>query len=287
LVKYLLIRDDDVSYFTKPQTLEKLYGPLLNEKKPINFAVIPKINCNITVDQENPYRKKEHLEYDPIIPPKYRGREEDFQVDENSDITEFIQSFEKYEVLQHGFTHGLVNGVKEFRIKNKEILKQRAEAGRDILQKCFRLTPSFFVAPWDNVSLEAFNFIESSYKGLSMGRINPTRLPSKSWASYLQKMLSSTNYVFYKSLLIVEHSGYLLTRFNEPNSILNKVKKIIESQDISILVNHHWEYFYDWNGLDSSFFNAWKEVVEFVLQKEDLKIITFTELNNHIKARTN
>ena len=144
--------------------------------------------------------KKEQLAYDPIIPPKYRGRNEDFQVDRNSEITEFIQSFEKYEVLQHGFTHGFVNGVKEFRIKNKEILKQRADAGRDILQKCFGLAPSFFVAPWDNVSLEAFKFLESSYKGLSMGRINPARLPSQSWYSYLQKMLFFNKLCFLQKL---------------------------------------------------------------------------------------
>jgi hypothetical protein len=204
---------------------------------------------------------------------------------ENSEIAEFIKSLETYEILQHGLTHGLVDGVKEFRIRDKDVLQQRANAGREILQKCFRANPSFFVAPWDNVSLEAINFLKSSYKGLSMGRINPARLPAKSWGSYLSKMLSSRNFLFYESLLIVEHSGYILTRFDNPESILKKVKGVIETRDVVILVNHHWEYFYDWNGLDSSFFSAWNKVTEYLLQKENLKIITFSELYNLLKDR--
>ena len=284
-MKYVVIRDDDVSYFTNPATLEKLYAPLIVEKKPINFALIPRITANIKTDANNPYNKQENLEYDPIIPPEHRGYDKSFPLGENKNLVEFIQSLEFCEVLQHGFTHGFIDGVKEFRIRDEKVLQQRASLGREILQKCFHANPSFFVAPWDNVSSEAINFFKSSYKGLSMGRINPVRLPAKSCGSYLRKMLSSRNFLFYESLLIVEHPGYILTRFNNPESILNKVKAAIETRDVVILVNHHWEYFYDWNGLDSSFFSAWNKVMEYLLQKENLKIITFSELYDLLKDR--
>jgi len=282
-VKYVIIRDDDVSYFTKPETLEKLYGSLFEEKKPVNFAVIPKITANIKIDSGNPYRKWEQLEYDPCIPRKYRGCNEDFPLNENKEIVEFIQSLENCEVLQHGLTHGLVDGVKEFRINNEEEIQRRANIGKDLLQDCFHSKPSFFVPPWDSVSSEAIHFLKSRYKGLSLGRLNPTRLALKSWSSYLKKTLSLRNYMFYEGLLIIEHPGYLLTRFNNPESVFNKVCHAIETKDIVVLVNHHWEYFYDWNGLNSSFFRAWQQVTEYLLHKEDLEFLTFTELYNLLR----
>jgi hypothetical protein len=179
----------------------------------------------------------------------------------------------------------LVDGLKEFRISNKEEIQRRANSGSELLRRCFHLKPSFFVPPWDNVSSQAIGFLKSSYKGLSIGRLNPVRLPTRSWGSYLKKTLYSRSYMFCESLLIIEHCGYLLTRFSNPELILRKVQNAVETRDIIVLVNHHWEYFYDWNELDTSFFSAWNKVTEYLLQKENLKIITFTELYDLLKDR--
>ena len=89
--------------------------------------------------------------------------------------------------------------------------------------------------------------------------------------------------MFYNGLLIIEHSGSLLNRFNNPDSILSKVKKTIETKDIVILVNHHWEYFFDWSQLDQSFFGAWQQVIKYLLEKEDLHFLTFSELYNRLR----
>ena len=284
-MKYLLVRDDDVSYFTKPKTLEILYGSFIEEKKPINFSVIPKITANIEIDSGNPYRKREQLKYDPIIPPKCRGCDETFPVNEKKEIVEFIQSLESCEILQHGLTHGFVDGIKEFRISNDDEIRRRANLGSEILQECFHVKPSFFVPPWDNVSTETIHFLKSRYKGLSLGRLNPARLPVKSWGSFLKKTLSSRGYMFCDELLVIEHPGYLLTRFS-PKSAFDRVRNAVENKDVIILVNHHWEYFYDWNGLDSAFFSAWKKVTEYLLGKEDLKFLTFSELYEVLRNRT-
>jgi len=278
----LVIRDDDVSYFTKPETLEKLYGSLIDEKKPVNFALIPKITANITIDSGNPYKRQENLEYDPIIPPEFRGCNESFPLSENKDIVDFIKSLERCEVLQHGFNHGLIDGVKEFRIDSKEEIQRRANSGRQLLEECFNVKPSFFVPPWDNVSTETFNFLKTRYTGLSLGRVNPFRLPAKSWLSFLKKTLSSKEYMFYDELLVIEHSGYLLTRFS-PESGFDSVRNAVESKNIVVLVNHHWEYFYDWKGLDSSFFSAWQRVTDYLLNKDDLEFLTFSELSNLLR----
>jgi len=285
-MKYVIIRDDDVSYFTKPETLTKLYGPFFEEKKPVNFSVIPQIAANIKIDSRNLYRTREKMEYDPCIPPRFRGCNEDFPLNENREIVEFIRSLENCEVLQHGLTHGFIDGVREFRISDEEEIQRRANLGSALLEECFHSKPSFFVPPWNIASSETIQFLKSHYKGISIGKkINPTRLPAKAWGAYIKKTLASRNYMFYNELLIIEHSGYLLNRFNTHDSMLSKVRKTIETKDIVILVNHHWEYFFDWSQLDQSFFGAWQQVIEYLLQKEDLHFLTFSELYNRLRDK--
>ena len=284
-MKRVVIRDDDISYFTKPETLIKLYGSLFEEKKPVNFSVVPEITGNIKNDSHSLYRKREEIEYDPCIPPRFRGCNENFQLKENMEIVEFIRGVENCEVLQHGLTHGFIDGVREFRINDDEEIQRRANSGSALLEECFHYKPSFFVPPWNDTSSRTIRFLSSRYKGLSVGKLNPFKLPAESWGDYIKKTLASRNYMFYKELLIIEHSGSILNRFNTPDSILNRVRKTVETKDIVILVNHHWEYFFDWSQLDQSFFGAWEQVMEYLLQKEDLSFLTFSELYNHLRDK--
>jgi hypothetical protein len=283
-MKYVVIRDDDISYFTKPETLAKVYGRLFEENKPVNFAVVPKITSDIKTPSYSLYWTREKNEYDPIIPPRFRGCNEDFPLGENREIVEFIRSLENCEVLQHGLTHGLIDGVQEFRINDEKEIKRRANLGSDLLEECFHSKPSFFVAPWNNISSETIHFLKSHYKGLSVGSLDP-RLAIKFCDAYIKKTLLARNYLFYGTLLIIERSGYQLSRFYSPDSILSKVRKKIETNKIVVLVNHHWEYFFDWSQLDQPFFDAWQGVTEYLLQKEDLHFLTFSELYNRLRGR--
>ena len=90
-MKYVIIRDDDISYFTKTEALTKLYDPLFEEKKPVNFAVVPKITGNIKLGSHSLYKTREKIDYDPCIPPRFRGYNEDFPLNENKELVEFIR----------------------------------------------------------------------------------------------------------------------------------------------------------------------------------------------------
>jgi hypothetical protein len=95
-------------------------------------------------------------------------------------------------------------------------------------------------------------------------------------------MISRRSYMFCDGLLVIEHPGYILTRFDSSESIFNKVQNIVNTQDIVVLVNHHWEYFFDWGGLNSSLLNVWRQVVDYLLQREDIRFLTFTQLYDHL-----
>ena len=43
-MKYILIRDDDANFFTRPEMLEEVYGFIFENNIPINFAIIPAVN---------------------------------------------------------------------------------------------------------------------------------------------------------------------------------------------------------------------------------------------------
>jgi hypothetical protein len=118
-----------------------------------------------------------------------------------------------------------------------------------------------------------------------MARLNPTYLPMASWGAYLERTLASRNYMFYDKLLIIENFAPLLSRFNNPDLILDKVKEIIEKRSVIVLVNHHWEYYFDWSQLDHAFFAAWQGLVEYLLQKDNLQLLTFSELYNRLSNK--
>lgn len=129
-MRYVVVREDDVSYFTKPEILEKLYRPLFEEKKAVNFATIPNVSAKIKVPENNAYHNIEHLEYDPMIPPKFRGNDQNYPIDENKELLDYIKSVDCCEIAQHGFSHELVGGLPEFGGHDEPEIQRRADLGR-------------------------------------------------------------------------------------------------------------------------------------------------------------
>lgn len=230
-MKYVLIRDDDISYFTDPATLETLYSPLLQENKPINISVIPNVAANIRIPADNCYVTQENLEYDPLIPPKYRGIDHTFPLNENPKICNYLKSLDNCEILQHGNTHRLIEGLPEFQISDKAELQRNADEGRKILEEQFGKI-SFFAPPWDVVSAEALRSLKSRYLGISLGGVTHHEFRKSSMLPYLAKKALKTKYMFCKNFLIVEHGGNHLSRLSKPKQSINKVLEGLRTKKI-------------------------------------------------------
>jgi hypothetical protein len=145
-MKYVIIRDDDISCFTKPKVLAQLYNPLFEEKKPINFSIVPKISANVRIGSRGLYYTQEKMTFEPFIPPEFRGCDEEFSLSKNTEIVEFITNLENCEVVQHGLTHGLIDGVQEFRIKDEERI-QRMATGSIYIRRVFQFCPFLLCSP--------------------------------------------------------------------------------------------------------------------------------------------
>ncbi len=90
------IRDDDTSFFTKPEELEKAYDFV--QEGPISLSVVP---CTV------PHHEKGVLPYGEGIPFGY------YPVGDNSELVDYLRHNRNYDLMLHGYTHEYqqINGV--------------------------------------------------------------------------------------------------------------------------------------------------------------------------------
>ena len=279
-MKYVIIRDDDISYFCNPELLEKLYGKLFKNQKPVSLSIVPNIRGDIkNLTSENVFFEKENIAFEPFIPPNIRGKKENFLISQNKDLIHFINEKNNLiEILQHGYSHEIIGEEKEFNIKNLTDITFRIKQGKQIISDTFDKAPSFFVPPYDTVSKESLSVIKKNFNGISMVKYPHELLPKKLWLKFLLKKRKKKAYLFWKKFMLVEHYGTIFSRFNSAEYITETVKQLIHNYDIIVLVNHYWEYFFDWKQLDARYFAAWNECIEYLLDRPDVKFINFDQL---------
>jgi hypothetical protein len=106
---YFCIRDDDTSYFTSPEELEKAYGEI-TRWGPVSLAVVPFHRAGTS----------------KAVPEKFRGRGSVHPLHENRALVEYLRtgvSEGRFEIMLHGYHHDEPSQQWEF------------SAGKDLLQK--------------------------------------------------------------------------------------------------------------------------------------------------------
>jgi hypothetical protein len=275
--RYVCIREDDISYFTKQKHIDMLYYKVLDTGI-VNFAIIPSISSNIKLGINSIYKREEGIDYSPMIPIEYRGQLNEYYFGDNKDLLNYLLDIDNLSVSQHGFSHEIIDGVYEFKIKNRDDILYRSSKGNNLLKKWFGKSPDFFVPPWDALSYESIEILKDLFLGVTVTRINPLNLPKYLYGAYMKNILTRKGFIFYDRMLIIEHSGYLISRFESPRLVFEKVKKALLTNKINILVNHYWEYFFDWSGVNTDLYDVWLEILDFILDSDDIKLITFGEL---------
>lgn len=282
--RYVVIREDDISYFTDPAILELLYRPLFKRGIPSNFCVIPKVLANIPIGggQESPFFKQYGLRYEPFIPVGYRGQDKSCDIRDNPGLISFISNL-PVEIVQHGFNHTW-NGIAEFAYGNEKIIRQNLESGRQILRSAFGRQPGFFCPPWDRISRAGIYAVKrAGFLGISLSRFG-RYLPYRLWpAHFWNKYLSQKEVIRWGRLLILPHPGCFISLFKKPLEAIEQFKKIYSSQRIMVLVNHHWEYNFDSSSqMDAGRLDSWYTIIDFILKQPEAEIITFSMLHKRI-----
>ena len=153
------IRDDDISYFSEPERLEKIYHQLWKNEFKVSFAVIPAQKGTNNLN----------------VPPPYRNTDKYYVINTNKNVIDFLKLkiYEgKVDILQHGYSHTdginlpslkfdfnngnlLSNNLKkislekysEFYAINKKDISYKIGEGKNILEKTFGIQINTFVSP--------------------------------------------------------------------------------------------------------------------------------------------
>jgi len=206
----ILIRDDDINYFTKSNMLESIYSNAWNNQFKVSLSVIP-------------YQKTIN---DVCVPPDIRNLSEYHSIENNEELCTFLKEkirHDKIEIIQHGVTHDLIDGRGEFSQQidrksedtnrtvrdtfthyygslntegnekyNKIGLESYLNIGRHIIRKSLDINPVLFVPPFDDFSMHNLNLLSSLGMIPIYGQSNYHRFFRSSYVSnYFKKYIAS------------------------------------------------------------------------------------------------
>lgn len=288
----ILIRDDDINFFTKSNMLESIYSAAWKKGLKISLGVIAlqKGTNNISV------------------PPEMRTNDSLFPITDNKSLLQYIKDKLRAgiaEVLQHGLSHDVdENGLWEFG-QNLDI-KQKIDHGRNILIQAFDTIPKFFVAPGESITkINVRTLVESGLVPICRRTTFDTLLQNPFVPNYLKH--AATRFVagMYKDIyknenMIIQFlkpvtitiSNNLISwtvplrpsRISSSESLFKFTNRAIQSCYSSrspiCIINHYHFFYYDWNSSISrtELFQCWTHLVHNLHRLEFGWFTTFSEL---------
>ncbi|MGI6124710.1 MAG: DUF2334 domain-containing protein [Acetivibrionales bacterium] len=155
----LLIRDDDLNYFNRPDDIEKAYSRMPD--LPISFACVPYI-MDLSTKGNCPETKGNTI-------PRPFG--------DNHELVEYIKKGiegGKYDVLLHGCTHEykidiIGNRYPEMVWRDSADLEEKIPAGKRYLEDLFETEIHWFASPSNTISKENLRVVyknKLNYSGI-------------------------------------------------------------------------------------------------------------------------
>jgi len=141
-----------------------------------------------------------------------------------------------------------------------------------------------FVAPYDRFSRVSLSEVAKRFRIISAGWFELRRLPFAWWPQYaLKKMLKRPHWQVGRTTLLT-HPGCLLSYQRPYPTMLESVKKQVESQELTVLVTHWWEYFRDGNS-DTAMLEILHATAEWLASNPKVRVISFDDLSKTSLAR--
>ena len=267
-MKYVILRDDDTNALTPIEYLEKLYRPFLDRGLPVNLATIPNVNTEATYAEGQPelflLAKK-----GPV--PKY------LPIGCNEALVDYLRSNPCYRIVQHGCRHEFVNHRYEFDHGDGRDIASRLDEGRKLLMAAGFPEPKAFVAPYDQISKASWPEVARRFPVISTGWFQLGRLPKSWWPAYVAKKIMRTPHWRHGSNTFLSHPGCHLSYHRPYQTMLDEIKKSIESRRLTVLVTHWWEYFRN-NKPDEPFIKILHDTAEYLSSRNDIQVISFADL---------
>lgn len=140
---HFCIRDDDTSFFTAPEDLERAYGEV-TKHGPVSLAIIPFCRAGASKG----------------VPEKYRRRWSIHPLDENQALVDYLRdgiAAGRYEAMLHGYHHDQPDSQLEF--ADGRNLSERVRHGRAYLEDLLSAPVRVFVPPKNAIGKQGLHAI--------------------------------------------------------------------------------------------------------------------------------
>jgi hypothetical protein len=270
-MRYVILRDDDTNALTPIDCLERLYRPFLDKGLPVNLAAIPNVSTDATWAEGKP---------ELFLMAKKGVTAKRLPIGSNAKLVCYLQDNPGYNILQHGCRHEFVNKTYEFAHENRWDIACRLDEGAKCLISAGFARPTTFVAPNDQISRVGFEEVSKRFKIVSTGWYELNRLPVAWWPKYALKKTLRTPHWKVGNTILLTHPGCHLSYHKSYETMLDEIKKSIDSRRVTVLVTHWWEYFRN-HTPDEQFIALLHETADYLAHRNDLKVISFDDLAEH------
>ncbi len=315
-MRCVILRDDDTSALTPPDTLERLYRPFLDRRLPVNLAVIPEVATNTRMADGSPegyllpfhagraspcgttslaptpggqgtvhsssMLSAETHSLGPFriasgSPSENAQRHATLPIRANPELVRYLKANPGYQIVQHGCHHDPL----EFDSTDRADIAHRLQRGTSALIEAGFPRPRTFVAPYDRLSRAGFVEVAFRFRVLSTGWYERRRLPPSWWPAYALKKLRHAPHWRVGHTLLLSHPGCLLSYRRPLDNMLAEVTSAVASSRLTVLVTHWWEYFRDGRP-DEPFIAVLHEVAAWLARQPDVKVLAFDDLDRRL-----
>lgn len=150
---YFCIRDDDTSFFTSPEDLERAYGEV-TKHGPVSLAIIPFCRAGMSRG----------------LPSAYRERWSIHPLAENRALVEYLRqgiAAGRYEAMLHGYHHDEHQNRREF-LEGSD-LERKVRQGKKYLEETLGTVIRVFVPPHNAINKNGLKAITTA--GLHLGGV--------------------------------------------------------------------------------------------------------------------
>jgi len=265
---YVVLRDDDTNATTPVECLEQLYRPFLDRGLPVNLAVIP----DVRLDAARADGSKEEFLW-PNRDQNPNPPDGTAAIASNPRLVSYLQENNGYGIVQHGYDHSLF----EFDSDQPEDIRQRLARGMELLREAGFDRPRTFVAPYDRFSGVALKEAVRCFRVVSTGWFEMRRLPVAWWPRYALRKLRRRPHWRVGRTWLLSHPGCILSRHRPLGTMLEQLKRSVESRRLTVLVTHWWEYFHQ-QVPNKPFLEVLHATAEYLGSRSDIQVISFEQV---------
>ena len=257
----LIIRDDDLSYWTKIEDIERVYKPLFDRKIKICFATIPFSvrmfnagNFDIFYQdlEEKPIEvNKKLVEYikekidDGLIEIMLHGYNHLYYFESDGKIKEATK--ENLEIPRKFGKK--IKFLGEYNYQDYKILKKKTKTGKEYLEDIFKIKIRNFVPPSNQISKDGIKAIIENNLNLSglIGKKYNREITMRGIITFIDRIfwkIKHRNIIYPKIADYGKHKelvGYALTPSTDLDKYYRQLDFCIKNNYHFQIATHYWE----------------------------------------------